>query len=201
MRFRRTRAGITAKVDPSEAALLASCALQLLELLGHHLAAERTASDDPLADLVGLPPAEVPAPDDPALARLFPDAYGPDVPGGAEAAAEFRRFTQADLASGKRAALQTVLQGLGPVLEKGGRLVRDRDDADAWLIALNDLRLTLGSRLEVTEDVEDELDALAAAAGTDDDDPRRLQLAVFGWLAAVQGSLLHCLEPRPDGSR
>ena len=199
MYFRRTPSGVTAAVAETEAAVLASCAVQLLELIATQLPAERKASADPLADLVGLPPAEVDAPEDPALARLFPDAYRTDlpgsaVPGAAEAAAEFRRFTQADLATGKRAALQTVLEGLQPLLDGGGELVLDRDEADAWLGALNDIRLTLGSRLDVTEDPDDELARLSL------DDPRRVQLEVFGWLGEVQETLVRSLEPRPEGS-
>ncbi|MDP9101698.1 MAG: DUF2017 domain-containing protein, partial [Actinomycetota bacterium] len=72
----------------------------------------------------------------------------------------------------------------------GGRVTVDRDAADAWLSCLNDLRLVLGTRLQVTEDTE--LDP----AGWNPDDPANASLAVYGWLGWVQESILECLTPR-----
>jgi hypothetical protein len=180
MRFKRTRAGVEAKLDAVEAQVLAQSAVELLELLG----GEEAAEQDPLAALVGLPSGDVTKPEDPALARLFPDAYGQD----AEAATEFRRFTEADLRAGKRGNASTALTQLQPLLERGGRLVLDRDEADAWLGWLNDLRLVLGTRLEVTEDYDEEQ--------LDPAEPRAQALAVYSWLGWLQESLISCLEPR-----
>ena len=53
---------------------------------------------DPLAAMVGIGTATE-APDDPALARLLPDAYGED----ADASAEFRRYTELSLREKKQA--------------------------------------------------------------------------------------------------
>lgn len=180
MRFKRSRRGVEAKVDAVEAAVLAQCAGELLELLG---SAEHV-SRDPLEAMVGLPPGEVKTPEDPALARLFPDAYGQD---GA-AAAEFRRYTESDLRAAKRAAASAALGRLQPLLTGGGRLALDRDEADAWLSWLNDIRLVLGTRLEVTED--------AVEAEFDTADPRWQATQVYGWLGWLQESLLSCLDPR-----
>jgi hypothetical protein len=183
VRFKRTRAGVEAKLESVEAQVLAQSAAELLELLG----GEEEVEQDPLATLVGLPSDDVSKPEDPALARLFPDGYAPDV-GDAEAAREFRRYTEPDLRAGKRANASTVLAQLQPLLERGGRLVIDRDEAEAWLSWLNDLRLVLGTRLEVTEDLdEEELDPA---------DPRTQVLTVYGWLGWLQESLLSCLDPR-----
>ena len=93
MRFKRSRRGVEAKLEPGEAEVLVQCASELLELLG----SEESVSDDPLEALVGLPPGDVSTPDDPALARLFPSAYADDD----AAATEFRRFTESDLRAGK----------------------------------------------------------------------------------------------------
>jgi len=177
VRFNKTRRGVEAKLEPVEAEVLAQCASELLELLG----AEDESSDDPLAALVGLPPGEVAPSDDPALARLFPDAYGDD----AQAATEFRRYTESDLRAGKRAAAAGALAQLQPLLGGGGRLVLDRDGADAWLGWLNDIRLVLGSRLGVTEDSYEE-------------EPADQLSTVFSWLGWLQESLLSCLDPRPQ---
>lgn len=177
MRFRKTRHGIETAPDEDEAGFLRRCALELVELLGDPPEAEQ----DPLVALVGLS-SDTPRPEDPALARLLPDAYGRDDP---EASAEFRRYTDADLRAGKRANAELVARMLP---QHGGKVVLDREQADAWLGCLNDLRLVLGTRLEVTEDLDE--DALPPA------DPRRQGLQVYGWLGWLQESLVSCLLPR-----
>lgn len=190
MRFSRTRQGVKADVSDVEASVLASAVAQLLELLGEQAAAEQ----DPLAAMVGLSGGAVEPPDDPALARLLPDAYRPDASDDPrfdveEAAAEFRRYTEAELRSGKRACAVTVLETLA-ALGGAGRLRLDRNQADAWLGTLNDLRLVLGSRLDVTEDTD-----LQAPPG-DPDIAHALQ--VYGWLGWLQETLLDALDPRPS---
>ena len=179
MRFKRHRGQIRADVDAVEADVLLAVAGDLLVLLGE----QDDPHEDPLAAMVGLSSGPVERPEDPALARLLPDAYGDDD----AAATEFRRYTEADLRAGKRANATVVLAGLSPLGGRGGRLVLDREDADAWLGCLNDLRLVLGTRLDVTE--ETELDPRS-------DDPRAHALQVYGWLGWLQESLLSCLSPR-----
>ena len=183
MRFKRRRGGaVTADLDAGEAGLLAALAEDLLGLLGDGAVADA----DPLAAMVGLSSGPVAPPDDPALARLLPDAYADDD----QAAADFRRFTEQDLRAGKRAGASTVLTTLVPLVEAGGRLTLDRDQVDAWLGTLNDLRLVLGTRLEVTEETPLEVP---------DDDPQAQALLVYGWLGWLQESLLSCISPRPGG--
>lgn len=183
MRFKKARgadakptAVVKATADEAEAMVLRRCAGELLELIG-----DAELEQDPLAALVGMPAGEVAPPEDPALARLLPDAYAQDP----SAATEFRRYTDADLRSGKRAAARTVL---ATVPEGGGPVLLDREQAAAWLGCLNDLRLVLGTRLEVTE--ETDLEEL------DPHDPRAQALHIYGWLAWLQESLLSCLSPR-----
>ena len=183
MRFKRRRGAVTADLDPGEAGLLAALAEDLLGLLGEGAAAP---DEDPLAALVGLSSGPLAPPEDPALARLLPAAYADDE----HAAAEFRRFTEHDLRAAKRADAGGVLATLAPLLGRGGRLSLDRDQVDAWLGALNDLRLVLGTRLEVTEDT---------ALDVPDDDPHAQALLVYGWLGWLQESLLSCVDPRPGG--
>jgi hypothetical protein len=123
-------------------------------------------------------PPEAPA--DPVLARLLPDAYQEDP----EAAGEFRKYTESSLREAKKYFAQTLLETLPP---KGGRVKLNADQARDWLRALNDVRLMFGVRLEVTEDFEDQLSSL------DPKDPRAAAFEVYGWLGAVQESLVRAL--------
>ena len=181
MRFKKKRSGtVVADVDELEAGLLSAMAADLVELLG---ADDEDASTDPLAAMVGLSSGPLARPDDPALARLLPDAYGDDD----EAAADFRRYTELELRTGKKTTAGTVLATLAPHLDGGGRLELDRDEVDAWLGTLNDLRLVLGTRLEVTEETELEPRG---------DEPHAQALQVYSWLGWLQESLLSCVVPR-----
>jgi hypothetical protein len=125
--------------------------------------------------------SETGPPDDPALARLLPDAYREDP----QAAGEFRRYTERDLRDGKAAAARTILETLP---EHGGRVTLSEDQAQTWLRALNDIRLALGVRLGVTEEVHEEL------AQMDPADPRYGPLTIYDWLTEVQESLVVALS-------
>jgi hypothetical protein len=120
------------------------------------------------------------APTDPVLARLLPDAYT----GDPEAAGEFRKYTESSLREAKKYFAQALLETLPP---KGGRVKLTAEQARDWLRALNDVRLMFGVRLEVTEDFEDQLTSL------DPKDPRVAAFEVYGWLGAVQESLVRAI--------
>jgi hypothetical protein len=146
--------------------------------------ADSTESDDLFDDLEKMfneTAAEPPeAPVDPVLARLLPDAYQEDP----EAAGEFRKYTESSLREAKKYFAQTMLETI-PV--KGGRVKLTADQARDWLRALNDVRLMFGVRLEVTEDFEEQL------ASLDPKDPRVAAFEVYGWLGAVQESLVRAI--------
>jgi hypothetical protein len=125
-------------------------------------------------------PGQPETPVDPVLARLLPDAYQ-DNP---EAAGEFRKYTESSLREAKKYFAQTLLDTLPP---EGGRVKLSAEQARDWLRALNDVRLMLGVRLNVTEDFEEQLTAL------DPKDPRLAAFEVYGWLGAVQESLVHAI--------
>jgi hypothetical protein len=114
------------------------------------------------------------------LARLLPDAYQDDD----EAAGEFRKYTESSLREAKKYFAQTLLDTVPP---KGGRVKLTADQARDWLRALNDVRLMFGVRLEVTEDFEEQL------ASLDQKDPRFAAFEVYGWLGAVQDSLVRAI--------
>lgn len=120
-------------------------------------------------------------PVDPILARLLPDAYADDQ----AASAEFRRYTEVSLRSGKVAAAQTVLDTLPP---GGGRVRLTEADAQAWLRALNDVRLALGVVLGVTDDFDDDVERLEPS------DPRAAYIGVYQWLAYLQETLVEALD-------
>jgi hypothetical protein len=189
MRFKRRRGAVFAKVDRVEATVLASLVGELLELLAAD--DDEPGEQDPLAAMVGLPSGDGRKPEDPGLARLFPDAYSGDGAQEQAAAQDFRRYTEADLRAGKRANAETVLAALTPVQDAGGALVLSRDQVDAWLGTLNDLRLVLGTRLAVTEDTD-----LDPEPG----DPRAHALHVYGFLGWLQESLLGAVDPLTPGS-
>ncbi|MER5351583.1 DUF2017 domain-containing protein [Kitasatospora sp. NPDC002551] len=181
--------GAVLALDELEVSILRSLEVQMLELIGPGPGGEGDGSGDPLAALFAEGPSK--APDDPALARLFPDAYGdparPADEESREAAGEFRRYTELDLRARKREdALQVVraLDGLGG---EGGLVNLDAAACLRWLGALNDLRLTLGVRLEVTEDDEQGLYDLP------DTDERKPLVMAYLWLGALQESLLEAL--------
>jgi len=119
-------------------------------------------------------------PEDPVLARLLPDAYSEDP----QASAEFRRYTEETLRSGKVASAQTVLASLPP---GGGEVRLSEPECQQWLRALNDVRLALSVRLGITDENEDLTERLSV------DDPRSAYIWVYQWLAYLQDSLIESL--------
>jgi Domain of unknown function (DUF2017) len=120
------------------------------------------------------------APEDPALARLLPDAYRDDP----DAAGEFRRFTEQSLRSAKQESARIVLDTLPA---DGGPVMLSGEQAQSWLRTLNDVRLALGVRLGVTEEFEEQWQELEPA------DPRSAAFEVYAWLGGVQESLVQAL--------
>lgn len=173
--FTRVRGGgVRLRITREEASVVHALVTQLLELLGGPSPAKR---DDGLPNLSFSDNTAVS--DDPVLARLFPDAYQDD---GA-ASAEFRRYTEAGLRDGKREAAELVLDTLG----EGGEIILDDEQAQVWLRSLNDLRLALGTRLEITEE------SLERARAFDWNDPRTAPFAAYDWLTYLQEDLVRAL--------
>jgi len=114
------------------------------------------------------------APDlaDPVYQRLFPDGYTDDD----EASAEYRELVESDLQAGRSGRLQSCRAELP---DGDGRISLDADAADRWLRVLNDLRLALGVRLEITEDCQL--------------NPAEPAVAIYHWLSAVQELLVETL--------
>ena len=176
--FRPTRGGgVRAALAPAEASLLRSLVGQVITLI-----APDGPPQSPPKDLLDwdAPAIQPETPDDPVLARLLPDGYRDDP----EASNEFRKYTESGLRSAKH---QTALELLNTLPEAGGKIQLTADQAQAWLKALNDVRLALGVRLGVTEEFEEQWGRLAA------DDPQWAAYEVYAWLGAVQESLVQAL--------
>jgi hypothetical protein len=183
--FRSTRGGgVRGALAPAEASLLRSLVGQVIALVapdGPPKPKSRTQTDDAV-DWDALE-AQLDNPeisDDPVLARLLPDGYR----GDEQAAHEFRKYTESSLRSAKQQVAQEMLDTLPA---SGGKIQLNHDQAQAWLKALNDVRLALGVRLDVTEDFEEQWGRLAA------DDPQWAAYEVYAWLGAVQESLVQAL--------
>ncbi|NML48835.1 DUF2017 domain-containing protein [Streptomyces sp. R302] len=180
--------GAAVALDEVEVSILRSLAVQLLELIGP--GDEPGADADPLAALFAEGPSEPPS--DPALRRLFPDAYGDDTEELRAAAADFRRYTENDLRARKREdalAVVRALDGMAGEGQEGSAVLKlTPDESRAWLGTLNDLRLTIATRLDITEDEESE-----RLYRLPDSDPRKPMVMAYLWLGALQESLVETL--------
>ena len=122
---------------------------------------------------------------DPVLERLFPRAYLDPTEEAAES--EWQRFVHDDLVGGRRQAVQTVEGTLAGAVVRRGRfeLTLDDEQAQAWLAVINDARLALGTRLEVTEDMD--------LSRLDPGDPDTAPYAVYWWLGVLEERLVDVL--------
>jgi Domain of unknown function (DUF2017) len=181
---------VIAEFTGFEAELLRSLASQLVELLHSEVAAP-VDHEDPMAALFDFS-GPTTAPEDPVLQRLFPTAYTEDD----EAAAEFRRFTEGALRSGKADGAAAIIDAL----EEAGLPDDDVDDAvhvdvelseaDAltWLKSFTDIRLALATRLGVEEGDEERWAALP------DDDPAGQAHDIYEWVGYLQETLVAALH-------
>ena len=123
---------------------------------------------------------------DPVLDRLFPRAYLD--PTEEEAEADWQRLAHGDLVDGRRRALAVVEGTLATAELKRGRfeLTLTEEQAQAWLAVLNDARLALGMRLNVTEDLD--------LSGLDSNDPDAAPYTVYWWLGMLEERLIDVLS-------
>jgi hypothetical protein len=111
---------------------------------------------------------------DPTLRRLFPTAYADD----AERDREYHALVRDDLADRRRAAVDTLLATLDE-----RRL--SEEQLTAWMGAVNDLRLVLGTRLDVSEETE---------LAEDPDDPDTALLALYAYLGFLLEQIVDALS-------
>jgi hypothetical protein len=111
--------------------------------------------------------------DDPALRRLFPTAYADDP----ERDREYQQLVRDDLADRRRAAVDTMLDSID------AKRV-DEEQLLAWMSATNDMRLVLGTRLDVSE----ETDLVPSP-----DDPDGPLLALYAYLGLLLETMVEAL--------
>ena len=110
---------------------------------------------------------------DPSLRRLFPTAY-PDDP---ERDQEYRQLVGDELLERRRAALDTLLATVDATK-------LSEEELTAWMGSVNDLRLVLGTRLDVSED----MDPVPTP-----DDPDAPLLVLYGYLGYLLESIVEAL--------
>ena len=112
---------------------------------------------------------------DPVSQRLFPDAYDNE-----KQSTAFHELVGNELRDNKIAAVRTMkerLKGRGPL-----ETSIPEDEVLAWLTGITDLRLAIGTRLDVTEEM--------MSADLDPEDPSAPALSVLHWLGWLQESIL-----------
>ena len=128
--------------------------------------------------------AAIDTPDD-GFRRLFPPAYPDD-----EAAQEqFRSLTRDELITGKKDAARAVVDVIDGGARKRDRwrAVLDPPTASALLGLVNDARLILGTRMDVTEEMEPH--------PLSDDDPRAPTYNLYLYLGGLQELLVDAMLP------
>ncbi len=106
------------------------------------------------------------------LERLFPPAHANDEARNAE----YRALVHDELLERRLAAIDVVEATVGAT-------ELDEAQLTAWMGAINDLRLVLGTRLDVSEDME----------VIEPDDPQAAGYAVYGYLSQLLGSIVQAL--------
>ncbi|MCC3280853.1 DUF2017 domain-containing protein [Arthrobacter caoxuetaonis] len=176
--FKLTRKGITAHLEPGERTLLRGLFSDVITML----TPDTPAHTDPLAAMVGMDTsAEVPR--DPALLRLLPDA----VHGNDDDALEFRRLTERSLREGKIGSLQAASLAL-----ESNQMHLDPEQARHFAQALNDVRLVLGSRLDLRTDEDAEALHSITEPGDAEDVEQYLAL-VYNFVTWLQETLMKAL--------
>ena len=129
---------------------------------------------DDLSELVG---EGAESGSDPVQRRLFPAAYPDDL----EAETEFRSLTELALRTERS---QRVRACAADLAVGQGEVELTDESGERWIQVLNDVRLALGTQLDVSEEDGPEIDP---------DDPMAQERAIYYWLTAVQDSLVVAL--------
>lgn len=164
-----------------EAALLKNLATAMIGLLDER---ESSSPADELEEITGIKTGNAEPPKDPTLRRLLPNFYRDDdqdtaPPDAADSLnAALRSLHEPGIVDAKRFAAQRLLS---TVPEDGGRLELSEEDANSWIAAVNDIRLSLAVMLEVGPEGPERLPA---------DHPLAVHFDVYQWLTVLQEYLV-----------
>jgi len=171
-----------------EAALLKNLVSAMIGLLDDR---ESSSPTDELEEITGIKTGHAAPPGDPTLRRLLPDFHHPDERDGPDDRAAgdppdalnaaLRSLHEPEIIDAKREAAQRLLD---TIPDNGGRFELSEDDANAWIAAVNDIRLTLGVMLEIGPEGPERLPA---------DHPLAVHFDVYQWLTVLQEYLVLAL--------
>lgn len=170
-----------------EAALLRNLVGSLVSMLEER---ESSSPADELEEITGMRTGHTSPPEDATMRRLLPDFYRSptDHPAGSGTAeslnSALRSLHEPAILDAKREAAQRVLK---TVPDGGGKIELTEDDAHAWAAAVNDVRLALGTMLEIGPSGPDRLPPEHPMAG---------HLDVYQWLTVLQEYLVVCLTSK-----
>lgn len=164
-----------------EASLLQSLVTSMLEMLDDR---ESSRPADELKAITGMRTGNPQPPQDATMKRLLPDFYRPQTehPAGSGTAeslnSALRGLHEPAIIDAKREAAQRLLD---TVPDGGGKFELSEDDAQAWAGAVNDVRLALGTMLDIGPEGPDRLSPEHPMAG---------HLDVYQWLTVLQEYLV-----------
>jgi hypothetical protein len=164
-----------------EAELLTSLVTSLLGMIEDR---ESSAPVDELVEITGIRTGNSVPPQDDTMKRLLPDFFRPahDHPAGSRTAeslnSALRSLHEPGIIDAKRQAAQCLLD---TVPAGGGKFELSEDDAHSWASAVNDVRLALGTMLDIGAEGPDRLPA---------DHPMAGHLDVYQWLTVLQEYLV-----------
>ena len=174
-------------LDSHEAALLKNLVGSMIGLLDER---ESSSPPDELEEITGMKTGNSKPPDNATLQRLLPDFSKPDdaLPDATERLnAALRSLHEPEIIEAKRFAAQQLLD---TVPDNGGRFELTEEGANAWITAVNDIRLTLGVMLEIGPEGPERLPA---------DHPLAAHYDVYQWLTVLQEYLVLVLMGKPAG--
>ena len=173
---------------PHEAALLKNMVTSVQGMLDER---ESAAPSDPLTQITGIRTGHPQPPDDSTMRRLLPDFFKPqrDHP-------EARRPPRVSTArcaacTSPTSSTRKWLPRNGfwtPCPMTAGAFELTEDDANAWISAVNDVRLALGTMLDIGPEGPDRLPP---------DHPLAGHLDVYQWLTVLQEYLVLGLMGKP----
>ena len=168
-------------LDTHEAALLKNLVGSMIGLLDER---ESSSPPDELEEITGMKTGNSKPPDNATLQRLLPDFSKPDdaAPEATQSLnAALRSLREPEIIEAKRVAAQQLLD---TIPDDGGRFELTEDAANAWIAAVNDIRLALGTMLDIRPGGPDQLP---------DEHPMSSHLDVYQWLTFLQEYLVLAL--------